>query len=79
MVRVYETKTWKLIREFSGNRDYILSVTFSHDGTKVASGGIDSILRVYSLEKHGEADNISSFDNSSSRMQNQQLLEEENI
>ena len=65
IVRVYDVSTLKLVREFYGSKDQILAVAFSYDGNNVASGGTDSILRLYSLRK---SDQIEEIDESSSLM-----------
>jgi len=49
VVRVYNVVNRRLIRQFYGNKDKILSVAFSYDGSYVASGGVDCVFRIYSL------------------------------
>lgn len=48
-IRIWETKTGRLIRTLTGHRDPILSVAFSEDGTQLVSGGMDDLVITWKL------------------------------
>ena len=40
-----------MIKELHGHTDTVYSLTFSNDGTLLASGGMDGLIRVWDAEK----------------------------
>src|SRR5262249_32542145 len=48
-VRVYETASGLLYRQFDGHRDRVLSAAFSPDGRTLATGGQDGVALIWNL------------------------------
>ena len=46
-VRVFDTKTGKLIRSIDGHRDWVLAVAWSPDGSRIATGSRDRTAKVF--------------------------------
>jgi WD40 repeat protein len=48
-VRVWDTATGKLLGRFDGSPTRVVAITFSPDGRRLASGGIDGTALVWDL------------------------------
>ena len=46
---IWDTKNWTRIRDLDGNKASVNSVAFSPDGSKLAAGGTDGILRLWDV------------------------------
>ncbi len=49
-IRVWDVSTGKLLESFSGHNRAVLSLSFSPDGKKLASGSVDSTIRFWELK-----------------------------
>ena len=45
-MRLWDAETHTLLRMLTGHRGVVQAVAFSPDGTTVASGGVDTIIRI---------------------------------
>ncbi|MBS2000238.1 MAG: caspase family protein [Cyanobacteria bacterium SZAS LIN-5] len=48
-IRIWETKTGRLIRTLSGHRDPVISIAFNDDGSQLVSGGMDDLVITWNL------------------------------
>ena len=49
-IRIYDTKTWKLIRRLQGHSDVVLVLRFSPDGSRLLSGSYDHTAIAWDVE-----------------------------
>ena len=61
-IRLWDLSAGSMIKELRGHTDTVYSLAFSADGTLLASGGLDSSVRVWDF---GQAVKTSSNSNSS--------------
>jgi serine/threonine protein kinase/WD40 repeat protein len=50
IVRIYDTRSWKLLAELSEHERKVYALTFSPDGLRLASGSIDSTIRIWDMK-----------------------------
>ena len=50
VIELIETQTWQSVAELREHRDWIDSLDFSHDGTKLLSNSRDGTMRVWELD-----------------------------
>lgn len=46
IVHVWSTQTHKLLHRLDGHTESVYAVTFSHDGNRLVSGGLDKTIKV---------------------------------
>ena len=46
VVHVWSTKTQKLLHRLDGHTESVYAVTFSQDGNRLVSGGLDKTIKV---------------------------------
>ncbi len=51
VVRLWETKTGKMVRQFEGHRMTVSAVSFSPDGNRLGSASLDHTIRIWQLDK----------------------------
>lgn len=67
MVRVWDSRTGKLLERFEGHQDSVYSVAFSPDGRSIVSGALDQTIKVWDLSKK-TLDYLSRTENSDSNI-----------
>ncbi len=51
VVRLWEAKTGKMVRQFEGHRRTVTAVCFSPDGKRLGSASLDRTIRIWQLDK----------------------------
>jgi WD40 repeat protein len=54
VIRVWETKDWKLKSSWEAHRDAIMALDVSHDGKYLATAGTDNLAKIWSLSNQVE-------------------------
>ncbi|ORX51529.1 transcriptional repressor TUP1 [Piromyces finnis] len=49
IVRLWDTRTGKLLERFDGHTDSVYSVAFSNDGKSIVSGSLDKTLKIWDI------------------------------
>jgi WD40 repeat protein len=47
IIRLWDTTTWEEVAQLLGHQDYVHSVAFSPDGTRLVSGSGDFTVRLW--------------------------------
>ena len=54
LIELYDAKTWRILYTLKGHTDYIMSIDWNADSTKLAGAGLDQTIRIWDINSGTE-------------------------